>query len=371
MSETSPFSSLQKAPSDNFLKRLEGRFWSLTPLLRFTIIILLFIIFALPVILITPAIFTQQHILQHRPVDPILPPDGQGLYENCAPLNTERACLNHLRQMAAGGFKLVVNYSQFYGTADEEVAYATEANTLGMKVIWGMSDPAFWNGTNLRSYFSNLASSCKCRNNTGFIRYVVGLVKDLPGTWGYYIGDEVDLSNHERVKAFSDLVRQVDPTHPRLFIGAAEVPSVVAPRIAPFLDTADVLGVDYYPVGRPDIPNGINAAGAIARATQAVDGREDRQSVVVLQAFSISEYARGSVSCSPYPSCKQFPTREQMRTMLDLILQNAHPRLVLWYSYFDIMRSDNPTQHWADLIAAAGVADPSNPSSTFISTSSS
>jgi hypothetical protein len=283
-----------------------------------------------------------------------LPPDGQGLYENCAPASSATVCLDHLQQMAGGGFKLVVNYSQFYGTADQEVAYADEAHTLGMKVIWGMSDPAFWNGTDLRSYFTNLSSTCSCSDNAGFIRYVVSLVKDLPGTWGYYIGDEVDPSNHAQVKALSDLIQQVDPTHPRLFIGAAEFSSVVAPRIAPFSDTADVLGVDNYPVGRPDIPNGVNNIGGIAQAVQSVVDPINEQSAIVLQAFSIAEYQQqSSASCSPYPSCLPFPTREQMRTMLDLVLQNAHPRLVLWYSYFDVMRSDSPTQHWTDICSLA------------------
>ncbi len=38
--------------------------------------------------------------------------------------------------------------------------------------------------------------------------------------------------------------------------------------------------------------------------------------------------------------------------MLTQTLRNSHPRLILWYSYFDILRSDNPTQHWNDLVTA-------------------
>jgi hypothetical protein len=44
-----------------------------------------------------------------------------------------------------------------------------------------------------------------------------------------------------------------------------------------------------------------------------------------------------------------------MRGMLQLALANSRPQLVLWYSYFDIARSDNPSGHWADLVAAAGL----------------
>jgi hypothetical protein len=42
-----------------------------------------------------------------------------------------------------------------------------------------------------------------------------------------------------------------------------------------------------------------------------------------------------------------------MRQMYNLVLRNAHPRLILWYSYFDIARSDNPATHWTDLVQAA------------------
>jgi hypothetical protein len=42
-----------------------------------------------------------------------------------------------------------------------------------------------------------------------------------------------------------------------------------------------------------------------------------------------------------------------MRSMRDLALSNMHPRLLLWYSYFDVLRSDNPTKNWANLANAA------------------
>jgi len=36
-----------------------------------------------------------------------------------------------------------------------------------------------------------------------------------------------------------------------------------------------------------------------------------------------------------------------------MLLENSHPVFILWYSYFDILKSSDPAGHWADLVAAA------------------
>lgn len=282
-----------------------------------------------------------------------LPPEGQGIYEACSPLISEIACLDRLKRIAASGFKLVLNYDQLYATAKQEITYATQANSLGMKVIWAMNASAFWDGSDARHTYSSLAATCRCTNNAGFIRYIIDLVKDLPATWGYYIGDEVDPSNRHQLKAFTDLVRQVDPAHPRLFVGGAEFASGEAARLTPFIDTTDVLGVDYYPVGRTDIPNALRATGAIAHAVQAIADQYHKQMVVVLQAQSLGEYPGNEYLCHPFPGCLPYPTQAQMRLMRDLVLENAHPAFILWYSYFDILKSQNPSAQFTALVDAA------------------
>jgi len=283
-----------------------------------------------------------------------LPPDGQGLYESCAPQDGSR-CLDRLKQMAAGGFTLVLNYDQLNGTAEQQLAYAKRAYSLGMRVIWAMSDPAFWNGTDLISHYSDLAATCNCSDNNGFIRYFVRLVKDLPATWGYYVGDEVAPGNHAKLKMVTDLVKQTDPHHPRLFVSCSQCDhdanlSYVASLI-PMVDTTDVVGTDWYPVGSG--ADSVTDTGKVASAVQSVADQYGKRSAMVLQSFTWSEYPSSYHSCSPYPSCVPYPTEAQMRQMRDLTLQSSHPRLILWYSYFDILKSDNPTSHWTDLVAAA------------------
>jgi hypothetical protein len=281
---------------------------------------------------------------------PTLSPRVQGLYEACQ-LVKGSLCLDRLKQMAAAGFTLVLNYSQLAGTVEQEIAYAKQAHSLGMKIIWAMNNPIFWDGTDLISYYSKLAKTCNCTDNDGFIRYVVSLAKGLPATWGYYIGDEVSPSDHDKLKVFTDLVKQIDPSHPRLFVAGASSPASINSGLAPFVDTADVLGVDYYPVGSDSMS--ISATGDVAHAVQALANQRGKQSVMVLQAFSWAQYPNESSRCIPFPDCARFPTGDDMRQMRDLVINNAHPQFILWYSFYNIVESDNPSGHWKDLVTAA------------------
>lgn len=282
------------------------------------------------------------------PKIPTLLPKIQGLYESCSPSRGAN-CLDRLEQMASAGFTLVVNYDQLYGSAKQQLAYARQADSLGMKVIWGMSDPAFWNGTDLLSYYGDLAATCACSDNNGFIQYVVSLVKKLPATWGYYVGDEVKRQEHDKMQAFADLIKQLDPSHPRLFVSGEDT-STMGSNLLPFVDTAEVIGGDVYPV---DTSEPITAVGKIARSIQSIADRYSKQSMLVLQAFSWAEYPHTAWVCSPFPGCARFPTENEMRQMRDLAISDSHPQLILWYSYFDILNSDNPAAHFADLVNAA------------------
>jgi hypothetical protein len=243
----------------------------------------------------------------------------------------------------------VLNYSQLYGTEAQQRAYADKAAALGIKIIWGMSNPVFWNGTDLRQTFGALAATCACSDNAGFITYLVKLVKTFPATWGYYVGDEVKPGDLEKMKAFAGLVKQTDPSHPRLFISAEDI-ATLGSNLTPFEDTAEVLGADNYPVSTWPI----STLGTIARSVQKVANATGKQSAMVLQAFSWGQYPSETWRCSPFPACTHFPTQAEMREMRDLVLKNAHPAFLLWYSYFNILRSDDPAGHWADLVQAAG-----------------
>src|SRR5260370_4096701 len=289
----------------------------------------------------------QQDYRQHAAGTMNFPTDGEGLYEECRP-SEGQSCYDHLSQMANAGFKLVLNYDGLYGNAASIMAYADHAQTLGMKVIWSLHDQRIYAG-NLTSTYPEIAGSFGCSDWPTFIKYFVNLVKNQPATWGYSIGDEVDPADHAQLKAFSDVVHQADPNHPRLFIGSATGNSQTWSGTSPFYDTTDVIGDDFYPTG---YVGNLPRTATIAQGTQTYADKYGIGSAMVLQSFNQNEYQSTTQICQPWPSCQTLPTEQQMQEQLTLTLQNMHPRLILWYSYFDIMRSDNPTQHWNDLLTA-------------------
>jgi hypothetical protein len=271
-----------------------------------------------------------------------LPP--QGLYEECAPSNQQQ-CAGELQQIGSAGFRLALNYTAWYASAADLEAYASEAQSAGVKLIWPLNYSAWrdpGSAATLASAYPVLAADCGCSSNAAFLQYVIGLVRSFPATWGYYIGDEVDVLAAPMVSALASDVRSLDPTHPLLYVGQS-FPSL-ANNLQPFLGTADVVGADVYPVGegRP-----VSVVGNVATALSTLTTGSRSRPAMVLQAFSWSQYPTEINAVDP-----RWPTEEEMRTMRNDALL-AHPSMILWYDFSDIQRSDAPGQHWNDLEAAA------------------
>ena len=305
-------------------------------------------------LIISTTVVVERYIVfqTHASSSIFYPPDGQGLFEECRIYNS--SCLADLKKIAGGGFKLVLNYNSLIrSSAQQLIAYANQARADKIKLIWPMNGPWFWDGTDLRSYYPVLASTCACTDNTSFIRYFINLVKNHAATWGYYVGDELHASVHAQWKTFATLVHQADPRHPRLFIAGTLANAHSNPDLLTFADGDEVVGQDFYPIGVHYLVP-YTQTGAVAHAAQSLADRARRQSAMVLQAFSWQQ-DYPPARCMPYPQCAPYPTKDQMHQMLIMTLQNAHPRLVLWYSYFDIINSDNPERHWRDLVNAARI----------------
>jgi hypothetical protein len=277
------------------------------------------------------------------------PPDGQGVYEECR--LSDSAYVDRLKQIAGGGFKLVLNYNALLGSNPQQLlAYADLAQAVGIKIIWPMHIPWFWDGTDLATRYPAYFSAGNCSDNASLFNYLVTLVKDHPATWGYYVGDELNHSVHPRWKAHTDLVQAIDSVHPRLLVQGTPAYSLGNTTLSTFADGVEVLGQDYYPIGVSYLVP-LSQTGAVAQSVQTLADRAGKQSAMVLQAFSWTQYYPPA-RCSPWPDCAPYPTVDEMQQLLSMVLQNSHPQLILWYSYFDIRRSDNPVAHWNDLVRA-------------------
>jgi hypothetical protein len=276
-----------------------------------------------------------------------LPP--QGVYESCDPgTNGNATCIARLDRVAQAGFKLVLNYALWYGTAAEIRAYLDAANARGLKVIAPYNARAWRNGSDLRNVYRRLASSCLCLTDAAFRRFAISLVRDHPATWGHYVGDEVNPNERDLVAKLSSSIRAVDPNRPRLYVALAwqEDPG---DQLRPFADVPDALAIDNYPIGWGGPPEAITGPARAAREIAMSAGKE---AAFVLQAFSWEMYPK---IAAPEP---RWPTAEEMRRMRDIALTEASPSLLLWYSMHDILKSADPERHWADLVAAAFAPDP-------------
>lgn len=308
------------------------------------------------------------------------PAEGYGLYEACSPDNGKR-CLDRLHAMGAAGFELVVNYNQLYGSAEQILAYADAAHRAGLEIIWNLKEPTWWCPTNFvnaasgrnpcartagagttpadaRAQYASLAKDCAaagpCGTRDAFLAYVVRLVKDLPATWGYYVGDEPPADHHADLRAHSKRVRMLDPDHDRLLVAWGD-PATLETKLAPFHDTADVLAADNYPVGLPGAS--MRQLDEATRATAAIARRHDKRYAMVLQSFDWGAYPH---SWAARAGSTRWPTRDEMRRMRDIaVSRSSPPSIVLWYSYHDLMSSANPGSRWSDLTWATFAPEPS------------
>src|SRR4051794_35449536 len=76
----------------------------------------------------------------------------QGLYDQCDPSTELATCTEHLQRLGGAGFKVILNYTAWYGTEADLRAYADAAAAAGVQLIWPMNDPTWRHGGLLTKY---------------------------------------------------------------------------------------------------------------------------------------------------------------------------------------------------------------------------
>lgn len=288
----------------------------------------------------------------------------QGVYEGCNSPVMQTDCIQRLQNIKDMGFNAVLNYTAFSAHVPDLQAYMAAAQRIGIKLIWSFKDPYWWTSQPAAPSLGQLNSACGCTTDDQLLQFIVNLVKDSPATWGYYVGDETSPDQAGAQKAFSDRLHQLDPNHPRLFVGIGDYNGVQA-DIAPFKDSADVLGADFYPVGlnRP-LSQVQDVSQRMSNYAQSVG----KQSAMVLQAFNWNLYKDSS-----FAPASSWPTRQQMRQMRDYAIAGGADDLILWFNYYKMAQQPNATSLFSDLswaangdgpVPASGSASASTPATT-------
>lgn len=230
---------------------------------------------------------------------------------------------DHIDRVAASPFNTIMCYGINSGDADRVRAYLDYLDSKGLKIIYSIKD--VFAGT---KYFHEPVLGF--RGEEAIVRGIVAAFRDHPALLGWYLNDELPPSMRDRLEARYRLVRELDPGHPTWAV------LYQVDELFGYLDTADVLGTDPYPI--PAKP--VTIASDWAKKTDGVSGGH-RPVWMVPQAFDWSHYHKDRPG--------RFPTRDELRVMTYLCLIHGADGLV-YYCYHDLLRDPASFEkNWADM----------------------
>jgi hypothetical protein len=296
-----------------------------------------------------------------------MPP--QGIFESCALETQLQTCIQRLQVMHAGGVQIVVIPA--WGVSLPSLsAYASAANGLGMSVMWQIAGPGpFWwqggsTGTGMAPFFPGFASACGCQQNGPLLAYTIQWLSQLPGTYGYYAADAYDdtlgSGDQGAMASYVSQIKQQDPTHTVMIGSAGES------QTSQFQQIPDVIGTEMYPVTTSSLmPVGANQDMWDSVAQWASDAQQSadaagKQSAFILQAFTWGDSladgeAIGACSPSDTPdSCAaklRYPSSSEQLQLRNEVLANAHPKLIIWFSFYGTYGSSSGSPPSADAAA--------------------
>jgi YD repeat-containing protein len=302
---------------------------------------------------------------------------AQGVYEWCDLTQSQAACEQRVQRVGQAGFRVVLNGWALNDNPSEQRirSYAHAAAGAGVSVLWALgtgfreADP---NGNDLLSRYSNLAARCGCSTNQGLLAYLIGVLRGLPNTRGYYLADEPSPDTHESLVGWVSRIKALDPDHERIIVGCGICAGGPAAHVAWMSDLDITLGTDAYPVfgGSP------NPSGAYASVEQNVSVVDQvatnagRKQVVALQAWRWGDSVIDSQAAQVNPASTRYPTRDEIEAQRNAVIENSHADLILWFTLTQVIgwepgqRPDNwsnppdTEQRWANLVGGAFAPPP-------------
>ncbi len=302
----------------------------------------------------------------------------QGVYEWCDPAKSADGCAQRLQRIGQVGFRAVVDDLVFQDLTEPRIrAYAQAAAAAGVRVIWPLHTLPFRNAdpnaADLLSAYPDLAARCGCSDNQGLLAYLVGVLRGLPNTWGYYLADEPARSTHSALNDWVARIRALDPDHPRIIMGCGICEGGPDANVAWLADLDITLGTDAYPVfgGPPDPSHAYTSVQQNASAFDRAAGAAGRPQVIALQAWSWGDSINDSKAANVDPASMRFPTRDEIEAQRNAAIENAHPDLILWFTLTQVIgwepgqrpsywaEPSDPGQRWSNLIDGAFAPLPS------------
>ena len=161
---------------------------------------------------------------------------------------------------------------------------------------------------------------------------VVEAVRDHPALLAWYVCDELALNEAPRVAARRQLLHRLDPWHPSWAV------YYQYSDLAGYTSTADILGVDPYPIVNQSSRSMELVAAHMRAARQALgSGTGGLPLWVVPQAHNTSLYDPAIKDRETLLAKSRAPSEEEMRSM-SLLMAIQGARGFVFYSYFDLLK---------------------------------
>jgi hypothetical protein len=276
--------------------------------------------------------------------------EGTGIYDYTTPNLGSGIYTPRLQQIAAGGFSIVLAAGIMHGHIAGILDYISVANGLGLKVIIGIHDTRIWrDATYAAAYPEIYADAGNPGTGTALMQYIVGQVKNSVGLWGYYVADEPVSGDHATWATYSAAVKTADPNHPRLVVeSASSTASSFYVNSSPYYDQIEVGADDWYFTGDTAVSPPWPSAQTVSSGLNSTSSARSIDVGAVLQIFSWQQIYPPARHWN-WPSGATWPTVDEIRQYKEGAMSNASLRMVLWWAYSQILTSDDPGQHWADL----------------------
>jgi hypothetical protein len=286
----------------------------------------------------------------------------EGMFDSCDIGGNLNGCEQDLQKMRQAGFQVAVVGMQWYSLSQLS-AYADYAQSLGMSVMWEINDPGFWggawNGSSAANDFPQFSAACGCTDSTQVLDYMIHWLGALPATSGYYAADDELLTPAERggLTHYVSEIKSIDPSD-TVMVGSNQSQGTT------YDSTGATIGNQIYPETTSDlVPYSSNLATwdsvdqSVTQDQRAATAR-GAESAFILQAFSFGDslidgedvgVCNANMSAAHCASLLRYPSAGTQLQLRNEVLEHAHPKLILWYTYGQTYGQGD---RWSGLVSA-------------------
>jgi hypothetical protein len=277
----------------------------------------------------------------------------QGIFGGCSLTVSLNACEQNLLQIRQAGMQVDV-VSIVGATTTEISTFAAYAQNINMSIMWEINDPGFWGGAwigaNASADWSSFSSACGCTSTGQVLNYMIQSLAALPATYGYYAADDYTLTPGEvgGLRQYVNEIKAADPSH-TVMVGSAQGQGTT------YYASGATIGNEIYPETTQSLMPYSNNLATWQSVQQAV-GQDQRaatrageDSAFILQAFSFGDNlddgeavgaCTANMSQTRCSHLLQYPSASVQLELRNAVLEAAHPKLILWYTFDQASQGD-------------------------------